>query len=322
MVPGVGPHTSQALLERFGSAGAGSGGVARGAARRRRRRPQDRRKDLPRLARTSTPPPSWPCAGAWASACIARGDPAYPPPLENIPDPPGLLYVKGAIEPRDQLAIAVVGSRHCTPYGLRIAERLSSALARTGFTVVSGLARGIDAAAHRGAIKAGGRTIGVLANGLASVYPPEHEDLARAVVRGGCPGQRDADAAKSARRLVHAAEPDHLRAVAGRARRRGDPAQRVALDRVARHGTESRGLRRPRPGRQPGQPGLPSLDPRRCPPGRDGRRHPRRARSAGSRGSHRSRGTSRSSSGRAGTLRLGTIAPGPTSTISRPPSTI
>ena len=129
---------------------------------------------------------------------ISRGEPVYPPPLENIPDPPGLLYVKGKIEPRDQLAIAVVGSRHCTPYGTRTAERLASALARTGFTVVSGLARGIDAAAHRGAIKAGGRTIGVLANGLASVYPPEHEDLARAVVEAGALDQRNADAARSA----------------------------------------------------------------------------------------------------------------------------
>ena len=116
---------------------------------------------------------------------IPRDDPEYPPPLENIPDPPGLLYWKGRLEPRDQLAIAIVGSRRCTPYGARIAERLAAGLSRIGFTVVSGLARGIDAAAHRGAIKAGGRSIAVLANGLASVYPPEHEDLARALVEAG-----------------------------------------------------------------------------------------------------------------------------------------
>jgi DNA processing protein len=116
---------------------------------------------------------------------VPRGDPCYPPPLENIPDPPALLYVKGEIVSRDQIAIAVVGSRHGTPYGTRIAERLATALARTGFTIVSGLARGIDAAAHRGALKAGGRTIAVLANGLASVYPPEHEELARAVAAAG-----------------------------------------------------------------------------------------------------------------------------------------
>jgi DNA processing protein len=91
----------------------------------------------------------------------------------------------GAIEPRDRLAVALVGSRRSTPYGLRIAERLAASLARVGLTVVSGLARGIDAAAHRGALKAGGRTIAVLANGLSSVYPPEHEELARQIVDQG-----------------------------------------------------------------------------------------------------------------------------------------
>jgi DNA processing protein len=116
---------------------------------------------------------------------LPEGHTEYPPQLSNIPDPPSLLYVKGGFEPRDQLAIAVVGSRHCTPYGVRIAERLAGSLARTGFTVVSGMARGIDAAAHRGAIKAGGRTIAVLANGLASIYPPEHEDLARSIFMAG-----------------------------------------------------------------------------------------------------------------------------------------
>jgi DNA processing protein len=116
---------------------------------------------------------------------IPRGAPGYPPPLEEIPDPPPLLYAKGTLEPRDQLAIALVGSRRCTTYGMRIAERLATSLARTGFTIVSGLARGIDAAAHRGALKAGGRTIAVLANGLAQVYPPEHDELAAEVAASG-----------------------------------------------------------------------------------------------------------------------------------------
>jgi DNA processing protein len=116
---------------------------------------------------------------------VVRGSPGYPTPLEEIPDPPSLLYLKGKLESRDQLAIAIVGSRRCTPYGLRMAERLATALARTGFTVISGLARGIDAAAHRGALKGGGRTIGVLANGLAQIYPPEHDELAREVTESG-----------------------------------------------------------------------------------------------------------------------------------------
>ncbi len=184
MVPGVGPQIGRALLERFGSAGdvlAATRGQlcgVTGVGAKLAEKIMHARQDFDAAAELAL------CRRSDVNL-IARGEPHYPPPLENIPDPPGLLYVKGAFEPRDQLAIAVVGSRHCTPYGTRTAERLSSALARTGFTVISGLARGIDAAAHRGAIKAGGRTIGVLANGLATVYPPEHEDLARAVIEAG-----------------------------------------------------------------------------------------------------------------------------------------
>ena len=83
------------------------------------------------------------------------------------------------------MAVAIVGTRHATRYGLAQAERLAASLARTGFTVVSGLARGIDAAAHRGAIAAGGRTIAVLASGLLEIYPPEHDKLADEVAANG-----------------------------------------------------------------------------------------------------------------------------------------
>jgi DNA processing protein len=184
MVPGVGPHTCGALLERFGTATRALGAtlsdlrdvagvglkLAEKIQRAREELDVDGEMDLCRQLGVEL---------------IARGDPHYPPPLNEIPDPPALLYAKGALEPRDQLAIALVGSRRCTPYGMRIAERLAAALARTGFTVVSGLARGIDAAAHRGALKAGGRTIAVLAHGLAQIYPPEHDDLAAEVMQSG-----------------------------------------------------------------------------------------------------------------------------------------
>ena len=116
---------------------------------------------------------------------IPRGGKGYPPPLDDIPDPPSLLYLRGAYESRDAIAIALVGSRKCSPYGIRVSERLAASLARVGITVVSGLARGIDAAAHRGAMKAGGRTLAVLANGLSEVYPPEHHKLADEIAAHG-----------------------------------------------------------------------------------------------------------------------------------------
>ncbi|MEZ6046331.1 MAG: DNA-processing protein DprA [Planctomycetaceae bacterium] len=96
-----------------------------------------------------------------------------------------MLYYKGDIQPTDGLAIAIVGSRRCTPYGLDQARKIAGGLARAGITVVSGLARGIDAAAHRGALEAGGRTLAVFATGLGTVYPPEHKDLAGQVEEQG-----------------------------------------------------------------------------------------------------------------------------------------
>src|SRR5258707_3295508 len=83
--------------------------------------------------------------------------------------------------------VALVGSRHCMSYGKRMAEKIAAGLARAGLTVVSGLARGIDGAAHRGALQAGGRTIAVLAGGLSRIFPPEHTDLAAQVAAAGGP---------------------------------------------------------------------------------------------------------------------------------------
>lgn len=109
---------------------------------------------------------------------IALGDTAYPANLREIQAPPERLYVRGALAEDDALAIAIVGSRAATPYGLAVAERLGADLAARGVTVVSGLARGIDSAAHRGALRAGGRTIAVLGSGVDVIYPPENRPLA------------------------------------------------------------------------------------------------------------------------------------------------
>jgi DNA processing protein len=104
-------------------------------------------------------------------------DANYPPRLLMIPDPPPLLYVAGSLHASDELAIAVVGARRGTAAGRLVTEQLASGLAGSGFTIVSGLARGVDAAAHRGALAAGGRTVAVLGCGLGRTYPPEHQRL-------------------------------------------------------------------------------------------------------------------------------------------------
>lgn len=116
---------------------------------------------------------------------VCMDDPGYPLPLLHMADPPICLYVRGQWERADTLAIGIVGTRRCSHYGREQALRFAELLGRAGFTVVSGLARGIDGHAHEGALRAGGRTIAVLGNGLSSIYPQEHEELAARVAADG-----------------------------------------------------------------------------------------------------------------------------------------
>lgn len=117
---------------------------------------------------------------------ITMEDPEYPTGLAEIYDPPLALFIRGELFEADQYAVAIVGTRKPTPYGVRMAERFAGDLARRGMTVVSGLAAGVDAAAHRGALEAGGRTIAVLGCGADIVYPGENAALMHQIMQGGC----------------------------------------------------------------------------------------------------------------------------------------
>ncbi len=112
-------------------------------------------------------------------------DPDYPPNLKRIDAPPPVLFLRGELLPEDEWAVAIVGTRRATAYDKEVAHMFATELAQTGITIVSGLARGIDAVAHQAALEAGGRTIAVLANGLDRIYPPEHLSLARQIVKRG-----------------------------------------------------------------------------------------------------------------------------------------
>src|SRR3989338_91706 len=115
-----------------------------------------------------------PGAGGCKWFTLALADAGPPAWLRAPSGPPAVLYCDGRIEPKDRQAVAIVGARRATPYGLRITETLARELSGAGFTIVSGLARGIDAAAHRAALDAGGRAIAVLGCGLGINYPPQH----------------------------------------------------------------------------------------------------------------------------------------------------
>jgi DNA processing protein len=184
LIRGLGPRRTAALLERFGSAAA----ILRADAAQLATVPHIGEKlahDFTRSLGKVDVESELARASEHGVHLRALGTPDYPASLANIPDPPHLLYVRGTLEARDANAVALVGSRKCTPYGRRMAERLATGLVRAGFTVVSGLARGIDGVAHRATLEAGGRTLAVLAGGLARIYPPEHADLAREVASAG-----------------------------------------------------------------------------------------------------------------------------------------
>ena len=120
----------------------------------------------------------------FGAAVITQNAPEYPKSLREIHSPPIVLYVWGEIQPRDHHAIGVIGARRTTHYGMESAKKLSYQIAYAGLTVVSGLARGIDTAAHQGAIAAKGRTIAVIGSGLLEIYPPENRALAEKIHNG------------------------------------------------------------------------------------------------------------------------------------------
>jgi len=182
-VPGIGPARFQRLLQHFGSAAAAWRAPAAALALAG----LDARTVQHLLAlRTALDP-----AGE-EERLAARGiraltiaDAGYPAALREIADPPPVLFLRGQLVAADEWAVAIVGTRRATAYGRQVAEALATTLAEAGVTVVSGLARGVDACAHRAALAAGGRTLAVLAHGLDTVYPPEHQALAREVVARG-----------------------------------------------------------------------------------------------------------------------------------------
>jgi DNA processing protein len=148
------------------------------------------------LARRARGAPERASLGRRAHAAIHRAidggitplpwsDPSYPAALAAIPDPPFVLWMRGAAAALEQPAVALVGSRAASAHGLAVAERLGADLAARGIVVVSGLARGVDSAAHRGALTGGGSTVAVLGSGADVIYPPEHAALVREIERTG-----------------------------------------------------------------------------------------------------------------------------------------
>lgn len=183
LVKGIGPAKVQAMLDYFGSLEtawrANKMELARlGFDRRtlksflKARRELDLEQQMAALQKAGVQLLTWESA-------------AYPKYLREAPNAPPVLYMRGEIDAGDRLAVAVVGTRRLTTYGRQIARQLASQLAANGVTIVSGLARGIDAIAHKAALASGGRTIAVLGSGLDHIYPAEHRPLVDQIVKNG-----------------------------------------------------------------------------------------------------------------------------------------
>jgi DNA processing protein len=184
MIPQMGPVRLRRLLERFGSAGnillartdqlSAVEGVGRALA-----------DNIARWQDFADPAAELKKAADLGAHVITAQDDEYPSALREIHDPPIVLYVRGRLTDRDRHTVAVVGSRKCSHYATECAKKISFQMAYAGLTVVSGLARGIDTAAHQGALAAKGRTIAVIGSGLGELYPPENAELADRIAASG-----------------------------------------------------------------------------------------------------------------------------------------
>ena len=184
MIPQMGPVRLRRLLDAFGSAEkillartdqlAAIDGITRPLS-----------ENIARWQDHADPSAELKKAADLGAHVITAQDDEYPSALREIHDPPIVLYVRGGITERDRHAVAVVGSRKATHYATECAKKLSFQIAYAGLTIVSGLARGIDTAAHQGALAAKGRTIAVIGSGLGCLYPPENAELAERIAASG-----------------------------------------------------------------------------------------------------------------------------------------
>lgn len=184
LLPGLGNKSLLRLLEVFGSAenilGAGRKDLSAAGL------PRDEPLQMLAAKRFARDPEKeWKYLESRNFRLLCLGDDDYPSNLAEIPDPPAVLFVHGSLMPRDLVSVAVVGSRYASPAGILFAERLGSDLASCGVTIVSGFALGIDSAAHRGTLKAKGRTLAVLGCGLDVNYPSVNADLRREIGLAG-----------------------------------------------------------------------------------------------------------------------------------------
>lgn len=183
LTDGIGPTLFSRLLIHFGSARAA---LEASPAELATVKGIGQQADAIGRSRDSAPVESEiEAARAGGVRIICREDEEYPEGLKRIPDAPIVLCVRGELRRTDTIAVAVVGTRRCSIYGSEQARRFGELLAGAGYTVVSGLARGVDAFAHHGAVDAGGRSIAVLGNGLSEIYPPENAPLADRMAEHG-----------------------------------------------------------------------------------------------------------------------------------------
>ncbi len=201
LIPHLGSQTIARLLDRFGSLDA----VLNASAAELKAVPGIGPK-LAAAIRAADVPAMHAALAAWLAdgiAVVQRDQPDYPPALRALPDAPPVLFWRGALEPEDTRAIAIVGTRRPTLQARRAAGALGAQIAARGWTVVSGLAAGVDALAHEAALACGGRTLAVLGSGVRAVYPTGNAPLAaRVLARGALLSETHPDASPSAPALV------------------------------------------------------------------------------------------------------------------------